>query len=540
MQAAKATEKVGFRKLRGACDLASSQALEYIWIDTCCIDKSSSAELSEAINSMFSWYANAKTCYAFLADVDHDRSRKGQVGLDEFGSARWFQRGWTLQELIAPQDISFYDRNWQEIGDKTSLRGRISRITGIDESVLKKDVSHQIISVAKRMSWASRRVTTRPEDIAYCLMGLFNVNMPLIYGEGSKAFTRLQEEIIKYSTDQSLFAWTHQQDDSKRQCGLLAPSPSEFVHSSQVISHNDPGFTEPYSVSNMGLHIRLLLLKDGDLFKAGLDCLSPRYVGGSGFHEIVGVYLKLFKGEQYVRVMSDVLCTIDSHERENSFKTIYVCNEMPDRERHDIYLERVIEFRGIARNETSCKVYAVLACAPDKSMQFEQVRYHTTSQQLWSNYQEQLVYLRLNTSHRYAGGAIVLPMSGRAIAVLLGMTEKGELGFQSVSLSQHMTLEQARIAFNPVPVGQSVSLKPDYPILVEVNAHERIHQMTMIYNVRISFTKIETMSGDNVRNTKIYHDSSSGHATSQQNSGRSIFKLFRRSKPKEWANETAN
>lgn len=205
--------KTGFAKIQQSARLALSQGLHYIWIDTCCIDKSSSAELSEAINSMFRWYQGSTVCYAFLSDVRVPLSEASGVkvwkdsmipylldSLQDMQRSRWFTRGWTLQELVAPRTVEFYSQDWSLIGDKNNhsgLRKLISSITGIDEAVLDGSRSLQSLGVAERMHWASRRVTTRLEDQAYCLMGMFDINMPLLYGEGSKAFIRLQEEILK-------------------------------------------------------------------------------------------------------------------------------------------------------------------------------------------------------------------------------------------------------------------------------------------------------------------------------------------------------
>jgi hypothetical protein len=218
-------------KIRNTCTVAADHGFDYVWIDTCCIDKTSSAELSEAINSMYRWYQESAVCYAYLADVlskadDHQSMARSS----EFSKSKWFTRGWTLQELIAPFIVIFFDQKWQEIGTKSSLRQPISEITGIPDSILLGD-DLECASVAQRMSWASERETTRVEDRAYCLIGIFSVNMPLLYGEGERAFIRLQEEIIKVSDDHSLFAW--ESDDSSG--SLLATSPAAFSNSSKII-----------------------------------------------------------------------------------------------------------------------------------------------------------------------------------------------------------------------------------------------------------------------------------------------------------------
>lgn len=200
--------KRGFAKIREACARTRELGYRYIWIDTCCIDKTSSAELSEAINSMFRYYEEAERCLAYLSDVAPG------VDVADMSSARWFTRGWTLQELLAPRHVTFYASDWSQIGTRDELSNCISRITGINEIYLHNGLQPitrstflQQASVAERMAWAAQRQTTREEDVAYCLLGIFAINMPLIYGEGPGAFMRLQEQIIKRYSDPSLLAW---------------------------------------------------------------------------------------------------------------------------------------------------------------------------------------------------------------------------------------------------------------------------------------------------------------------------------------------
>lgn len=163
---------------------------------------------SEAINSMYRWYQQAEVCFAYLSDVPPYR---GPVpDLKAFRKARWFTRGWCLQELIAPRELEFFAEDWTEIGTKDSLRPVITQVTGIPEDVLSDSKSAYYRSAAERMSWASKRQTSREEDVAYCLFGLFDVNLPLLYGEGGiKAFLRLQEEILKRTLDLSLLLWCY-------------------------------------------------------------------------------------------------------------------------------------------------------------------------------------------------------------------------------------------------------------------------------------------------------------------------------------------
>jgi hypothetical protein len=215
---AAAAAKKGWAKIKATCEIARrDHNLFYAWVDTCCIDKSSSAELSEAINSMFSWYKEADLCIAYLEDyilaslqVQEQPSKHG----DNLSSCRWFTRGWTLQELIAPRDVLFYNASWASIGSKRKSIPLLSEITGINADVLWDLSCLEHCHVAMRMSWAAKRKTTRVEDIAYCLLGIFDISMPLLYGEGEKAFLRLQERIAESRNDLTLFAWRQPMSES--------------------------------------------------------------------------------------------------------------------------------------------------------------------------------------------------------------------------------------------------------------------------------------------------------------------------------------
>ena len=253
---ARAEGSASYDKIARCCTLASSRGYQWVRIDTCCIDKSSSAELSEAINSMFRWYRNSKECYVYLEDVSID-------DMDQLGSSRWFTRGWTLQELLAPKRLYFYDKHWRNLGSRQSLCKAIALATNIPVRSLDIFTYHGL-SVAARMSWASKRQTSRIEDTAYCLMGLFNVNMPLLYGEGLKAFTRLQHEIVKNSDDESIFAWT---SDNKILGGMFAESPADFADSGDVEINLFKFFhrPEPNTVTSRGLSMQLVGKIESDL-----------------------------------------------------------------------------------------------------------------------------------------------------------------------------------------------------------------------------------------------------------------------------------
>ena len=192
-------------KIREACAVARSNGYRYIWIDSCCIDKSSSSELSEAINSMYEWYGRADVCYAYLADVPPGADHQAEDSA--FRKSRWFTRGWTLQELIAPRRVEFLSKDWAPVGSKHVLVRLVESVTKINSNALLHLESLDKFSVAQRLSWAANRETTRREDRAYSLLGIFDIHMPTLYGEGDRAFRRLQELIMQRVPDQSLFAW---------------------------------------------------------------------------------------------------------------------------------------------------------------------------------------------------------------------------------------------------------------------------------------------------------------------------------------------
>jgi len=364
----------GYWKIKKACEQALKDGLDYVWVDTCCIDKTSSAELSEAINSMFRWYKGAGVCYAYLNDVDVHL----EVGTDgallsnkrysegELAKSRWFKRGWTLQELIAPANVEFYGRDWQYIDTKTRLREALQRITGIGADVLQTGRVEDE-SIAKRMSWMVSRETTRSEDMAYSLMGIFDVNMPLLYGEGNKAFVRLQEEIMKDSADNSLFTWSPLPSPGNKflrprpqLSSIFAEYPSQFEHSGGMTKRrfDEDIAGESYALTNLGVHIKLRLKPcdhpfygqtwgqyyQGKTFVAMLEC---RYELGP-LHEMCrpGIYLVQLSPlrPQYARISNGgVVPTTTSQEvyksltekgailftEEDKLQTIYLRKKIP-------------------------------------------------------------------------------------------------------------------------------------------------------------------------------------------------------------------
>ena len=273
-------QKLGFHKIKRCGEVAAAANIDYIWVDTCCIDKTSSAELTQAINSMYFWYQQAEVCYVYLADFSSKELAKSAYPLGNhpsFCESKWFTRGWTLQELIAPKDVYFYSSEWELIGKKDDMLEVLYKVTDIHPGAL-KGTPMKRFSVAERMSWAAKRETTRSEDTSYCLMGIFDVNMPLLYGEGmKKAFIRLQEEIMRSSDDQSIFAWVDEKTAPDKLSGLLATDPKYFLKSKNIESIGIWAKSDPFETTNKGLRVQLYLArmdKDGK-YIACLDCREP-------------------------------------------------------------------------------------------------------------------------------------------------------------------------------------------------------------------------------------------------------------------------
>ncbi|KAK3319547.1 heterokaryon incompatibility protein-domain-containing protein [Cercophora scortea] len=318
----------GWAKIEKTCELARAYdpPLRWAWIDTCCIDKSSSAELTEAINSMFRWYQQSTVCFAFLSDMPPAKPMSPMQGTsaqyqfhDSLPHCRWFTRGWTLQELLAPKTLDFYDSDWVRRGDKGSMTSELSRITKIDEQALKDQRTMFQVPVGRRMSWASSRSTKRVEDMAYCLLGIFDLNIPLIYGEGENAFARLQEALVRQSVDLSLFAWDSFGPMSFQAFhGMFATSPKQFANCHGRMTMQDAAYAEDQSLgmTNRGLELVTYLRSDlssfqSDRYVAHLNCfISIERPGSSTVRRGLGVRLvRTYKG--FARCHPDGLCLVD-------------------------------------------------------------------------------------------------------------------------------------------------------------------------------------------------------------------------------------
>ncbi|KAL1860501.1 hypothetical protein Daus18300_009133 [Diaporthe australafricana] len=362
-------------KIRGACETARSKGIKWIWIDSCCIDKRDLVETTEAINSMYRWYRGALLCIVYLYDVKKNKNEDINIMdshiFDRLGQdkpSEWFSRGWTLQELLAPRQMEFYDKEWVYIGTKKEMKTSIANITGIDEDYLTGNKDFTTACIAQKMSWMAGRTTTKEEDIAYSMVGLFGITLTPVYGEGMRAFTRLQESLLSSRfAEESLFAWKMPAVNAGDQYnvssdgwaadewGLLAPSPEWFADSGGIRRLNSmtprqvPFTMEPtgvkgpiginpcvgkvrpwYLVTKVGLlcgivpglipffYTRHLIKKIfNEDFAFGLHCLEVDHAGRRTY---VGIYLRptLPVKRLYVEGESTILAPITHIRRARS------------------------------------------------------------------------------------------------------------------------------------------------------------------------------------------------------------------------------
>lgn len=311
---------------------------------------------------VFAWYQNAETCYVYLEDVSYDTAlASSNLLVHDMRFSRWFQRGWTLQELLAPNSVTFYDTSWVEIGRKRSLAAEIQAASNIAAEYLDGSSSIRSASIAKRMSWAARRFTSRPEDVAYCLMGIFDVNMPMLYGEGERAFIRLQEEIMKSTDDQTLFSWKDESPyTSNLPSGLLAHTPAAFATTGDlapfaatpVVSVQGPNSTgtlvqrhETHAVTNRGLFAQLKVTEANyepykDAIYAALHCGKE---DGPG---VVAILLRPTEesSDHFVRVECNQLFLLDAPL--STWRSLCVRHNQPEVSRKaDTFYHR-IQFEG--------------------------------------------------------------------------------------------------------------------------------------------------------------------------------------------------
>ncbi|KIW13129.1 hypothetical protein PV08_08316 [Exophiala spinifera] len=305
------SRKQGYLKIRACCAEAARNGVRYAWIDTCCIDKTSSAELNGT-----AMQPGAMRIYPMSGLSMILRAVFGSLGVGlykSFWSTLLNPNQYTYRltmAIQAPHAVEFYNRRWEFIGSKHLLSSRLSGITGVPRDVLWGDRPPSGCPIAQRMSWASKRVTTRPEDQAYSLMGLFDVNMPLLYGEGKKAFRRLQEEILKISQDHSIFIWKCTGNDGP--LDMLAGSPADFADR-RYVSPRYSG-SEQYLMTNAGLSITLPMLPwNMNTYLAILGCNHQRGVRARADGYCSAIFLQRTKNPRLlirVALSGQEICTV--------------------------------------------------------------------------------------------------------------------------------------------------------------------------------------------------------------------------------------
>lgn len=287
----------GYQKLLKFCEKARTDyGCEYVWADTCCINKESSAELEEAILSMGVWYSEAGVCIVHLGN---------STTLEDFMEEPWFTRGWTLEELLLPRKIRFYGKNWspicpvaaegrreeratkdsrdeQRVNDKEneSVVTAIAKVTSIPEADIRNFVP-SCTRVSEKMRWAAQRTTSRIEDMAYSLLGLFDVSMPIAYGDGARAFYKLMSTIAEQCTEPDFFAWAGKPSrwslalPSSPQCyGLKVTQSGHVTAATPLSALGDP----TYELTKLGLRTRLVLVSTYCEPLESTDTLTARFL----------------------------------------------------------------------------------------------------------------------------------------------------------------------------------------------------------------------------------------------------------------------
>lgn len=497
----RATKPHGWAKIEGTCQQARRDKIDYVWIDTCCIDKRSSAMESEEINSMYRYYQEAKVCYAYLAGLP---SQKDPLFNARFRKHEWFTRGWTLQELIAPEHVNFFtdrclpggivdNEDWIFLGNKKmNLCDSLSMITGIDVDILKNSRDVHSVSVAKRMSWAAKRTTFKDEDRAYSLIGLFNVNMPLIYGEGEKAFIRLQEEIMKESSDESLFAWRDPEAKLGDRSGLLAKSPAMFADSGRFFGYYNWEPRNPFFKTNHGLRITLPLrpvqATAGHKAMAALNCPAPgRTDGFAGILlERVTAYENIEQTkyyEQYARVELGNIFTLNKAEDRGDIATLYVRSSAPP---PPVYPNHVLQLNRGPEPSSGYRLYATIGM---KSTTFLQLK-------SWSWIPKALIsaFTILKEPGRLAAVLAFTRPDQTMFTILLGsLSELGDLGVVLINnyaekpFSEWAREFQESIQINgPRPCRRGLIVTCNLGLhLVRVIVDERIVQNTKYFTVSV-------------------------------------------------------
>ena len=470
--------KPAYAKLEKAMERAKLDGYGWLWIDTCCIDKTSSVELSEAINSMYSYYKESQKCYALLSDVNSEKPG------EEFKKSRWWKRGWTLQEMLAPRKLEFFTSEWRSMGYKDSLHETITEITGIEHYYLTRSFPVEHASIAKRMSWAAPRETTREEDKTYCLLGLFDVNMPLLYGEGAtRAFVRLQEEIMRGNEDQSLFAWIKRSNGNETHSyhGLLADSPKDFERTGHTIPYTDVGDYNPSTMTARGLKLTLPLTpkKDGTVV-AALHCPVP----GRGYNNWLAVYLERLRigTGQYARVDCDKLASVSELGKPQE---VYVRQHFPSFTVQTIYPYHFFQLRSFvcASDYKELAEYKIVGFRCADGM-IQATGAPKAQPQTWSLVP--LVYQIDKTASSLSTALLIKRTSDQeAFVMMLGASSEFEVGIAVCEADALGPLTSMQKDFYPRPPGEFVDLEY-HSVRVSVEEHVRADQKIYFVDLEIN------------------------------------------------------
>jgi hypothetical protein len=479
-------QKAGFQKIGSLCRQTANDGLSWAWCDTCCINKSSSSELSEAINSMFKWYENAAVCYAYLSDVPAVQSNEQRV--KKFRESRWFTRGWTLQELLAPHHVEFYIQDWQFFGTKDDLSSLLKEITGINAGALSWPWAIPNYCVANKMSWASRRVTTRLEDRAYCMLGILGVHIPLLCGEGRNAFRRLQEELLKSSDDESVFAHSGP--------NILAEGPEAFDLGFNVTSlpratiweHSDIPSMEsaaslyhPFTVTNMGINIRLRLfsknLKHGPTSKIyGVlncrDAVEYKYCLAVPLQATIMPYV-------YTRAPGDLHKVTEDEALDTDPRTIYIRQQEPPISHITCFLKTTLaqQYGLEVRSDTARFTYTagfrrvILYLNPRAPRDLQELQYIFQAK---SEKRSFIVTLVFDLVER-RGRVSILSSSGKSLNSDQNVEIQDQRWQDSAELDIHSTLELSS--------NQYSSSKPESRVRARLEQETRLNQNIWLLTV---------------------------------------------------------
>lgn len=393
----------------------------------------------------------------------------------------------TLQELLAPRSVEFYSANWKPLGTKASLCNIIARFTGIDTEYLKGSLPAQHASIAKRMSWASARQTTREEDLAYCLIGIFEVNMTMLYGEGGKrAFLRLQEEIMRANEDQTLFAWIKDDgipEDASGYHGLLADSPSDFARTGNSVAYSEHSDVTPSSMTARGLHATLpLYQKDDGTAIAALWCPVPQ----RGYNDWLAIYLERLPigTNQYARVACKRLASVAEL---GSNQEVYVRQHFPRYALQTVYPYHFFQLDRLRSSSSYAKLGEYQLVDADKlsnAADSGNVHVQAVQPRQWCLPKVPRVYTIKKQAGALAAAIRVLRLhDNEAFILMLGSSSEFEVGFDvDEEALPSKTFQNLRLGFNPRPAGTVMKLKYH---TVQVTVQEHVRGGNKFYSIDV-------------------------------------------------------